>query len=82
MTLRQHLLAVALAAVIVVPAFAIGARNDARPAKQASAYVTASPQDMENAISSACNGLAGLDRHQCVYDVVARNRRISGTTTN
>lgn len=82
MNLRQRLLAVALAAVVVLPAFAIGARNDARPAKQASAPATASPQDMENAISSACNGLAGTDRHRCVYDVVARNRSRSGIATN
>lgn len=82
MNLRRCLLAAACAAVVLAPAISTGARNDARPVPRGAAPAAASPQDLENAISSACNGLSGTDRHHCVYDVVARNRGKSGIATN
>jgi len=37
---------------------------------------------VDQRINSECSGLAGAQRHECVFDVLARDRKRSGTAAN
>lgn len=37
---------------------------------------------VDQRINSECSGLAGAQRHECVFDVLARDRKRGGTVAN